>query len=122
MITQHQQKQIKQILLSLTGSILWKPNKEDAHLKKRIRQGHLPEDATLEEYRKVIVDLVSHPEAKMFAYKFGEQVYATAVADLKGRPWLVMTSLEGVMETCFIIDRDDYLDSYVPLGKLHDEE
>jgi hypothetical protein len=27
--------------------VIWKPGKAEAHLKKRIRLGHLPENATL---------------------------------------------------------------------------
>jgi hypothetical protein len=81
--------------------IIWKPGKADNHLVKRIRLGHLPGDATLEQYNTIITFVVNSPDARVYGYIYGEKIYPTLVANVENRLWLVMIGLDGVLETAF---------------------
>ncbi len=81
--------------------IIWKPGKADSHLVKRIRLGHLPDDATLEQYNTIITFVVNSPDANVYGYIYGEKIYPTLVANVENRLWLVMIGLDGVLETAF---------------------
>ena len=41
------------------------------------------------------------PTAEVFAYRWGETIYPTVVAEVEGVRWLVMMGLDGIMETAF---------------------
>lgn len=50
------------------GKIVWKPGSEDRHVKKRIKRGHLPENATVQLYRTIILDVVKKEAALLRKY------------------------------------------------------
>lgn len=72
------------------------------------------------EYEAIILAIVSHPDAFVFAYRYGSTDYPTLVAPYKGRTWLAMFSLDGIIETAFPPDKPDTYFSadprYIPVG------
>lgn len=102
------------------AGVRWKLGKGPRHLTKRIRQGHLPPTTTLAEYEAIILAIVSHPDAFVYVYRYGSTDYPMLVAPYKGRVWLVMFSLDGVIETAFPPDQPDSYFSddpkYIPVG------
>jgi hypothetical protein len=87
--------------LQLRNRLQWKPGKARPHLAKRIALGHLPHEASLEDYEALIRRVVQTPAAEVFVYRWGEIAYLTVVATVNGVRWLVMFSMDGVMETAF---------------------
>ncbi len=112
--------QVANSIHRVQSGVRWKPGKGRQHLEKRIRLGHLPPATTLAEYEKVILSIVSHPDAFVYVYRYGSTDYSTLVAPYKGRVWLAMFSLKGIMETAFPLDEPDtYFDDdprYIPVG------
>ena len=53
------------------------------------------------DYEALILRIVRTPTATVFAYRWGETLYSTVVAEVEGGPWLVMMGLNGLMETAF---------------------
>jgi hypothetical protein len=106
---------------SVRSQVRWKPGKDLAHLEKRKAMGHLPAGAGMSAYDAVVRTLVHDPEARVFAYRFGDHLYATALGNLAGRAWLAIFSLAGVMETAFPPDDvAEYLaqPGYTELGTI----
>jgi hypothetical protein len=103
------------------NQISWKPGKADAHLAKRIRLGHLPQNATLADYESLIATLLNTPNANVYAYRFGEIIYPSLVSPVDQTVWLAMITINGVMETAFPPDSpDQYLSqpSFTYIGSL----
>ena len=90
-----------QAIARVREQIIWKPGKASSHLLKRIRLGHLPNDATLEQYNAIIAAVANSLDAAVYLYVYGETIYPTLVANMQNKLWLVMISLEGVLETAF---------------------
>jgi hypothetical protein len=110
---------IKQVRLILR----WKPRKERKHLVKRIKRGHLPSGTTLAQYEAIIRDVVSNSAAQVYVFRFGQTDYPTVVAPIASRLWLVMFSLEGVLETAFPPDNPhSYFQDprYIQVGKMQE--
>lgn len=80
-------------------SIRWKPGKAAPHLAKRVRLGHLPEDATLEKYEETIAAVLNQPDVGLYLFVYGSSIYPTAIALVEGRIWLAMLGLDGVLQT-----------------------
>jgi len=112
--------QVANAIRQVQSGVRWKPGKGQQHLAKRIRQGHLPSATTLAEYEAIILAIVSHPDAFVFVYQYGSTEYPTLVAPYEGRTWLVMFSMDGIIETAFPPDMPDTYFSadprYVPIG------
>lgn len=105
--------------------IIWKQGKADSHLAKRIRLGHLPDDATLEQYNTIIAFVVNSPDANVYLYVYGETIYPTLVANVENQLWLVMIGLDGVLETAFPPDDPEgYLSNsaFIYLGSVKELE
>jgi hypothetical protein len=101
--------------------VRWKPGKDVQHLEKRIRRGHLPPGAGLDQYNKLIQEILTDPESNVYHYPFGQADYFSTTNEIEGRPWLVLISAKGFMETAFPPDdMQDYIvqSKYVFLGKL----
>jgi hypothetical protein len=120
--------QIQEVIAAireLRAEIRWKPDKAALHLTKRIRLGHLPSDATLDQYEAIIAAVVRNPEAQLYIFVYGKIVYPTIVALVDNKLWLVMMGINGVLETAFPPDDpESYLadSSFVYLGLLSDLE
>jgi hypothetical protein len=81
--------------------IVWKPNKAESHLAKRIKLGHLPDNSCLETYHKVIKDIVLNTESQVYIFKDNSVLYPSLTGIIKDRLWLVMFDVNGIMETAF---------------------
>lgn len=120
-LDEFQQIGVSQAISRVRKQIVWKPGKAANHLAKRIRLGHLPDDATLEEYEAIITYVVTAASAEVYLYVFMDKqtIYPTLVANFENELWLVMIGLDGILETAFPPDNpQSYLaiSSFVYLG------
>jgi hypothetical protein len=94
------------------AEIRWKPGSAGRHLFKRRFYGHLPLEATLEDYHALIRKVVTSDDASVFLHWYKEDAYPAVATTVGGRVWLVMFSLEGILESAYVvIDPDSYLTS-----------
>ena len=93
-------KTIKAILQA-QNHIQWKLGKENPHLVKRIRLGHLPENATIGEYKELIGQVLTNSKAKIYIYLYESTTYPTITSIIKEKLWLVMIGIDGILETAF---------------------
>jgi hypothetical protein len=100
-IEQEQWGKIHKSINLIRSQIKWKPNKAEIHLQKRIDRKHLVDSATLKDYEKIILSIINNPEAKLYIYQYNDLIYPTIVSFYNDNRWLVMFSLDGVMETAF---------------------
>jgi hypothetical protein len=102
------------IIKKINSQLIWKPQKAEIHLKKRIARKHLPSTCTREDYESIILSIINKPEAQLYIYQDNDCLYLTIVGKYKNRLWLVMCNMEGIMETAF---PPDHPTSY--LGQLN---
>ncbi len=117
------QAQIANAVRLVQAQIRWRPGKEQIHLAKRIRLGHIAPGSSLAEYNAIIKFIVSDREAFVYVYQFGNTYYPTVVATYQVRLWLAMFGMDGVMETAFPPDDpENYFQDprYHLVGKLED--
>ncbi|SKB16110.1 hypothetical protein PL11201_80420 [Planktothrix sp. PCC 11201] len=81
--------------------IIWKQGKADSHLVKRVRLGHLPDDATLEQYNMIITFVVNSPDANVYLYVYGETIYPTLVANVENPAMVSNDWLRWGFRNCF---------------------
>ena len=98
---EEERSRIAEAIRRLREGVHWRPEKDVQHLAKRIELGHLPGGATVVDYEALILRVVRTPTATVFAYRWGEILYPTVVAEVEGVRWLVMMGLDGLMETAF---------------------
>lgn len=101
--------------------VRWKPGKDVQHLEKRIGRDHLAPGASLDQYNQLIQKILSEPESDVYHYSFGQTDYFSVTNEINGKPWLVLVSAKGIMETAFPPDDlHDYIvqSKYFFLGKL----
>jgi len=101
--------------------ITWKPNKANPHLLKRIRLNHLPANSTLKDYEHIIQSILANPEAQVYIYAYGIDLYPTLTAYNQNRLWLLMLTSEEIIETAFPPSNpSNYLSNpaFTYLGKL----
>ncbi|NIM14502.1 MAG: hypothetical protein GTO45_20985 [Candidatus Aminicenantes bacterium] len=87
------------------AKIRWKPTSAMHHLQKRKSRGHLPPDATLEDYEKIILKVLSDKSAQVYRYWYNRVPYVTVIAVVQNKQWLVMFNYDGIMESCFVLER-----------------
>lgn len=92
---------VAEAIREVRTQVQWKPGKDLVHLHKRQALGHLPAVAKLEDYNTLIQRVVHNPQARVFAYRVRESLYVAVRGDVLARPWLVVFSLRGLMETAF---------------------
>lgn len=108
---------------NLRKVIQWKPDKALPHLEKRIAQGHLSKDSTLNDYETIIQNVINNLDAEVYIYVFSGHYYPTIIAPFKKERWLVMTDENGILETAFPPDdSENYLASpnFNYLGRLEE--
>jgi hypothetical protein len=111
---------IKAISL-IRKKIQWKPYKAESHLAKRIKLGHLPNNSSLHSYERIIKEIIFNPESEVYVFWDNDFIYPTITSIIKGKIWLVMFSLDGVMETAFPPSNPQkYLDNnpFIYIGSL----
>lgn len=96
---------------NLRQEIKWKPGKDQQHVETRIRYGHLPAATVLSDYHAIIANILHQQTADVYLYVWTENaIYPTVVGDYNNQQWLVMFSLDSIMETAFPpTDAETYL-------------
>lgn len=113
-------KLIKAIEL-IQAQIKWKPNKAEIHLAKRIKLRHLVDNSSLDDYEKIIKAIIFNPESKVYIFQDDDSFYPTITDQIKNQLWLVMFSVNGIMETAFPpSNAEKYLkiNPFIYVGKL----
>ena len=87
--------------------IRWPPGSAARHLQKRQRRGHLPAEATLEDYDRVIQSVLDDADAQVYVYWHRETPYVAVGTVLEESYWLVMFDLEGLLESAYVVERPD---------------
>jgi hypothetical protein len=95
------------LIRKMRHTIVWKPGSASRHLLKRKLRGHLPADASIETYEQLIQRVLHAPDASIFIYEFGENRFLTLMYNIDGDVWLLIASLEGIMETAFVVENPD---------------
>jgi hypothetical protein len=106
---------------SSRSRLRWKTGKDRQHLEKRIRLGHLSPGATLDEYNRIINEILHQPDSEIYHYQFDGSDYFGIVGTVGDKPWLIILSKAGIMETAFPPkDLVDYLQkrNFVYLAKM----
>lgn len=95
----------------LRKEIRWKLGKGIKHVQTRQKYAHLPPSATLADYEAIIASILAAPTADVYVYIWKQNaIYPTVVSAYQNEHWLVMFSLNGLMETAFPpTDPDAYL-------------
>jgi hypothetical protein len=86
------------------AEIHWKPESAGRHLHTRRVRGHLPLEATIEDYHGIIRTILTNEKASVYLCWYDEVVFPAVTTKLAGRLWLVMFSLGGIMESAFIVE------------------
>ncbi len=98
---EEEQGRIVSAIRRLREQVRWRPGKDNAHLLKRVALGHLPIGATVADYEALLQHIINTLTAEVFVYTWDDTIYPTVVAESEGVQWLVMMSLDGLMETAF---------------------
>ncbi len=101
------QSQIRNAIQRIQTQIKWRAGSETGHLLKRKVRNHLPLNATLADYERIIKAVVTDRKARVFVYWHGQKCYPTIVSTIEEQQWLVMFDLDGVLETAYIVERPD---------------
>lgn len=104
-------RRVKTAIRTVQTRIRRKSGKGIQHLRTRQDYGHLPKTATLADYEAIIASILHDATAKVYVYVWqSEAIYPTVVGSHNDRRWLIMFSLDGVMETAFPpTDPEQYL-------------
>jgi len=98
---------IADAIRSVQSEVRWKPGSAARHLLKRKLRGHLPPDATLGDYERIILTVLKDADAQVYVYWHHDTPYVTIVAVIQGHHWLVMFALDGLMESAYIVENPD---------------
>ena len=60
--------QARKAIKALQSQVQWRPGSETGHLLKRKVRSHLPWSANLADYERIILDVVSGRDARVFVY------------------------------------------------------
>ncbi|MCI0690471.1 hypothetical protein L0337_00525 [candidate division KSB1 bacterium] len=108
-------------VLALRSRVRWKPGKDIQHLEKRIRVGHLQAGTAMDEYNRMISEILRQPDSEIYHYPFDGDDYFGVVGNAGEIPWLIILSAAGMMETAFPPkDPINYLQrrNFIYLGKM----
>lgn len=92
---------------SAQEQLRWRPGSASRHLLKRKLRGHLPTDVTLNDYHNVIKSVLETRTAEVYIHFHGNNNYPTIVSTIDGKAWLVMLTIEGIIETAFIVENPE---------------
>lgn len=101
----------------LKCSPIWKPGKDKIHLETRKAYGHISEEWELEDYNRLIMQIINDPESEFFFYP---SFLPNKFFVLGDGEWIVMFGIDGTMETSFPpSDYNEYIDSkFIYLGTV----
>jgi hypothetical protein len=115
--------QLPAAIRRVRSKIRWKPDSAVRHLLKRKLRGHLPADATLDDYDRIIYTVLTTDTAHVYLYWHGHDAYPTIVTVLEGNHWLVIFSMDGILESAFVVKNpESYLrpPNFEPMGLLYE--
>ncbi len=98
------EKVLPNLVHRLRRQIEWKPGSATRHLLKRKLRGHLPANATLADYERLIQDILQSTNASIYVYSVESTPHLTVVSTIENQTWLVIASFDGVLETAFIVE------------------
>ena len=101
------EKQITSAIRSVQSQVRWRPGSAARHLLKRRLRGHLPADATLSDYERVILTVLEDADAQVYVYRHNDTPYVAVVTVIQSQHWLVMFTLDGLMESAYIVEHPD---------------
>jgi hypothetical protein len=105
---EHLRVQIVNAVHSVRSQVRWKPGSAVRHLLKRKLRGHLPSGATLDDYERMVWTVLQDSQAQVYLYRYGDIPYAAVVAVVEQRHWLVMFTVDGVMESAYVVERPEH--------------
>lgn len=114
---------VAQAIRLAQSDIRWKPGKDVEHLQRRIKLAQLPATTTLAEYEMLIQRSLSDPAAAIYIYFHNGVAYPVVIAPWLDQRWAVILTLQGVMETAFMLwNPEDYIErrSLVYVGRLEE--
>jgi hypothetical protein len=100
--------QIAHAIRAVRSEVRWRPGSAARHLLKRKLRGHLPVDATLGDYERVILAVLGDPHAQVYIYQHHVTPYVAVVAVIEHFHWLVMFSLDGLIESAYVVEHPDH--------------
>jgi len=113
--------QIAGAIRSVQSQVRWRPGSAARHLLKRKLRGHLPSDATLSDYERIILMVLADARAQVYVYWHGDTPYIAMVAVIQECHWLVMFTLDAWIESAYVVEyQDRYLSKSVfePVGLI----
>ena len=99
--------QIASAIRSVQSRVRWRAGSAARHLLKRKLRGHLPAGATLSDYERVILTVLEDAHARVYVYRHDDVPYVVIVAVVQDRNWLVMFSLDGLIESAYVVENPD---------------
>jgi hypothetical protein len=114
---------IVQAILNAQVKSQWKSEKAYPHLMKRIRLGHLSDNATIQTYEAIIHQVLTNPTANVYVYIYTSIMYPTVTSIIENKLWLVMIGMDSILETAFPPESpNNYLSNkaFIFLGSLED--
>jgi hypothetical protein len=99
--------QVANAIRSVKSQMRWRPGSAARHLLKRKLRGHLPVEATLDDYERIIQTVVEDPQARVYIYRHNDTAYVAVVAVVQSRHWLVIFTLDGRMESAYVVERPE---------------
>jgi hypothetical protein len=115
--------QLPTVIRRVQSEIRWKPDSAARHSLKRKLRGHLPADATLDDYNRIIYTILTTETAQVYLYWHGHAAYPAVVTVLHENHWLVIFSMDGVLEAAFVVENpESYLSppNFESMGLLHE--
>jgi hypothetical protein len=67
--------QIVNVIQSVQNQVRWRPGSGARHLLKRKIRGHLPTDATLNDYERIIQTVLQDKHAQVYIYRYNDIPY-----------------------------------------------
>ena len=105
---EHLREQIANAIRSVRSQVRWKPGSAVRHLLKRKLRGHLPYGATLDDYERTVWTVLQDPQAQVYLYRYRDALYVAVVAVVEQHYWLAMFTMDGVMESAYVVERPEH--------------
>ena len=74
-LSHDEKRQVVEALQAIRKKVSWKSGKDQVHLEKRQRMGHLSLSASISDYDRVIFDIVRDGNNVVYLYEFGDAHY-----------------------------------------------
>lgn len=99
--------EVLEVIRAVRARVRWKPDSASRHLQKRKRRGHLPPNATIDDYESIIRTALQDKAAQVYRYWYNRLPYVAVVAMVQTNRWLIMFSYDGVLESAFVVEHPE---------------